>query len=141
MYEFAYHSVNILDFYLGYHYAFFAAPFQNVKIYTGAEIMFNTVLSNELETGEKYMLSPKNDTKNIATKDTEFRIGGRIRAGFEGKLYQNIYLNASFAIGAYNLLLRNDANGELFNSKNNFETKELLQPFFNYTLELQYRFE
>ena len=140
-YAYYYHRVQFLDFYLGYHYAFWAAPFQDVKIYAGAEAMLNNITLNELETGIAYLRNPTNNTSFSFTKDATTRVGGRIRAGFEGRLYENLFINASFTLGLYNLLMRDDSTGELFNSRNSFETKESLQPFFNYLISFQYRFE
>lgn len=140
-YIFSYHNVQFFDLYVGYHYSFWKANFQNVKIFAGPEIMLNNILKNELEKGIRYLLIPNADTKNIYTKPSSTRLGGRIRAGFEGKIYDHLYINASFTIGIYNLLLKNNANGEHFNSLNTFETKESNQLFFNYLLSFQYRFQ
>jgi len=140
IYNYSYHKVQFADFYLGYHYAFWAAPFQEVKIYSGAEIMLNNITLHKLDRGTVYESNPANNVALLYTKDPSTRIGGRIRAGFEGRLYQQIYINASFTLGIYNLLLRDDSTGELFNSPNSFEKKESHQPFFNYLLSFQYRF-
>jgi len=140
IYHYSYHKVQFVDFYLGYHYAFWSAPFQEVKIYSGAEIMLNNIILNELDRGTVYKSNPANNDTYLYTKDASTRIGGRVRVGFEGRLYQQLYINASFTLGIYNLLLRDDSTGELFNSPNSFETKESFQPFFNYLLSFQYRF-
>jgi hypothetical protein len=80
-------------------------------------------------------------TAHKLINDASFRFGSRIRAGFEGRLHERIYANASFTLGIYNLLGRNDRVGELFNQTLMlFDTKESLQPFFNFLVSFQYRF-
>ena len=140
LHRFGHHNVQAFDIYAGYHYAFSQISFRYAKVFVGAEVMFNNILKNEYKFGNKHLFSSEQNIYSITSKPSESRLGARIRAGFEGKLYQNLYINASFTIGGYNILLRNNSNGELFNSKNQFETKESIQPFFNYLLALQYRF-
>ena len=141
IYSYSQHKVQFTDFYFGYHFVFWNVPFQNVKIYSGAEMMLNNITLNELERGTVYLQNSSNNFAITYKKDATTRIGGRIRAGFEGRLYEQLFINASFTLGIYNLLLRDNSTGELFNSVNSYETKESLQPFFNYLISFQYRFE
>ena len=141
IYNYSYHRVQFFDIYSGYHYAFWKAPYQNVKVYAGAELMLNNTTLNELDRGIIYIQNPTSSITNLYAKSSSMRLGGRIRAGFEGRLYEQLYINASFALGVYNLLLRDDSTGELFNSPNSLEKKESFQPFFNYLISFQYRFE
>jgi len=139
MYTYAQNRVQFANFYLGYHCAFYNAPYQNVKIYGGAEAMLNNITLSELSRGTVRLQNPSENTETLYLKDATTRIGGRVRAGFEGQLYEQLYINASFTLGFFNLLMRDNSTGELFNSKNSFETKESLQPFFNYLISFQYR--
>jgi hypothetical protein len=141
LYYYSYHTVQFVDFYVGYHYVFWNAPFQDVKIYAGAEAMVNNITLNELDRGLIYMNFPQQNRTFLYTKESSTRLGARVRAGFEGRLHKQLYINASFTLGLYNLLLRENSTGELFNYRNSFETKESLQPFFNYLLSFQYRFK
>ena len=141
VYAYSQHKVQFTNFYLGYHFVFWNAPFQDVKIYSGAEMMLNNITLNELERGITYLQNSSSNSAITYKKDATTRIGGRVRAGFEGRLYEQLFINASFTLGFYNLLLRNNSTGELFNSVNSDETKESLQPFFNYLISFQYRFE
>lgn len=137
----SHHYVDLLNFYLGYHYSFWQTRFQNAKFYAGPEIMFNSVVRNQRNLDTLYLLFSDRNTGVSTQKDYDFRIGGRLKAGFEGRLHNNIYINVGFTVGAYNLLLRDKSKGELFNAKNSFETTESIQPFFNYLISFQYRFE
>ncbi|MDR0927625.1 MAG: hypothetical protein LBO69_07665 [Ignavibacteria bacterium] len=137
-----YHSVQIADVYLGYHFAFLSADWQDVKLFVGPEIMLNNILSNEITYGLRAMVPSEivSEYESNLKKDATTRIGGRIRFGFEGCLSDNIYLTSSFNIGAYNLFMRVNSNGELFNSPGIMDTKEHIQPFFNFLIAFQYRF-
>ncbi len=140
-YYYARHDISLFDIYLGYHYAFWCIGFQDTKVYAGPEIMFNTMPVNEYEKGIKYQNSPQNDlVQESVSKPFAFRIGGRIKLGIEGKLYENILANIGFTGGIYNLLLRDDATGELFNRQSKYDTEEAFQPFYNFSIGIQYRF-
>lgn len=136
---FAKHEVILLDFYTGWHYAFWDMDWQDAKLYAGPELMFNFMLKNHFNGGTNYD-NPEIEEQIITTdKDAEFRLGTRLRVGVEGRLHGNLYFNGNFSIGAYNLLLRNDATGELFNMKNDFEKKELIQGFYNINIGFRYK--
>ena len=137
----SHHYVDLLDFYLGYHFSLWQTKFQNAKFYIGPEIMFNSVMQNKRNVDTLYLLFSDKNTGVSIKKDYDFRIGGRLKTGFEGRLRDNIYINVGFTLGAYNLLLRDKSKGELFNAKNSFETTESIQLFFNYLISFQYRFE
>ncbi len=146
-YLFAKHKVSLFDIFFGYHYAFWDMKWQNAKLYCGPEIMLNTMLNNKFEGGMKYLASNNDSSHNndinriiSTTKNLAFRIGGRIRIGVEGQIIDNWYVNSSFSIGIYNFLLRNSETGELFNSKNEYETQEQLQTFYNFNVGIQYNF-
>jgi len=145
-YKYAYHKVSFIDAYMGYHFSFYKAPFQNVRIFAGLEFMFNNIILNELERGFKIL--PGNESSHYADsqyveiykKEPAFRIGSRIRVGFEGRIKENIYITASTTLGIYNLINRNDATKELFTIPRSLDTKESFQPFFNFLISFQYRF-
>jgi len=141
-YLFAKHYISLFDIFLGYHYAFWDMKWQNAKLYIGPEVMLNMMLNNKFDGGTKYLSSntPAINTMISTKKDFATRIGGRIRLGVEGQIRDNWYVNSSFAIGIYNLLLRNSKTGELLNSKNEYETKEQLQAFYNFNVGIQYKF-
>ena len=145
-YRYAYHKVYFIDGYVGYHFSFYKTPFQNVRIYSGLELMFNNILLNELEYGIKSIANAKpspnlfEEDKYVYKKEPSFRIGGRIRAGFEGRIKNNIYIVANGTLGIYNLLNRNDVTGELFTIYDSIDKKESFQPFFNFLISFQYRF-
>ena len=146
-YYYCYHKVCFFDAYLGYHFSFYKAPFQNVRMFSGLEIMFNNIILNEFEFGTKAIKGVKppegwsgEERSNYEKKDPDFRVGSRIRAGFEGRIKPNVYIVASGTLGIYNLLNRNDATGELFSIQNKFDKKESYQPFFNFLISFQYRF-
>ena len=144
-YFYAHHYVNFIDAFCGYHYSFYKAPWQNVRIYSGLELMFNNTILNELEWGQKALknATPPSDfyeEKVFYNKSDKFRIGGRIRLGFEGRVKDNIYIGASGTLGIYNLYKQNDKTGELFNFQNIYDKTESFQPFFNFLISMQYRF-
>ncbi|MBQ6269885.1 MAG: hypothetical protein IJK61_07190 [Bacteroidetes bacterium] len=134
------HNVKLLDIFTGWHYAFWDMDWQEAKLYIGPEIMFNFMLNNSFSGGTKYKADSEANKIIETKKDPTFRIGSRIRTGVEGKIKNNFYVNINFAIGIYNLLLRDDSTGELLNSKNVFDTKESFQPFYNFNIGLQYKF-
>lgn len=142
-YFYRYHSVNFIDGFLGYHFSFYKAPWQNVRIYSGLEMMFNNIILNELKWGLKSVKKPEivSEFDSTLSKPHTFRIGSRIRVGFEGRIMDNVYINASGTLGIYNLLLRNNSTGELFHIPNPFDKGEALQPFFNFLISFQYRFK
>jgi len=133
------HEINLLDIYTGWHYAFWDMDWQNAKLYAGPEIMFNFMLKNYFSGGTKYKTNA--DANKIIETDKEpaFRIGTRLKCGVEGEIKNNVYVNINFTIGIYNLLFRNSSTGELLNSKNSYDTKENLQPFYNFNIGLQYK--
>jgi hypothetical protein len=106
--------------------------------------MFNNIILNELKDGLKAVPGVRDsivsEIELIYSKPHSFRMGSRIRIGFEGRIKENIYLGASGTLGIYNLLGRNDKTGELFNYPNAFDKQEAFQPFFNFLISFQYRF-
>jgi hypothetical protein len=142
-YWYMHHKVQFADIYAGYHFAFYEAPFQEVKAIIGAEVMFSNMFTNEVTAGLKKLKESSvivSEYEQTYSKDAATRIGGRIRLGFEGRVYEKLYVNAGFNIGIYNLLLRDDTNGELFNRPDNIASKqESFQPFFNYNITFQWR--
>ena len=148
-YYYKYHSVNFISGYLGYHFSFYKAPWQNVRLYSGVELMFNNIIQNRLTDGLKglpHILPPDTnlfyESERIYNKPNAFRLGSRIRVGFEGRVAENIYIGASGTLGFYNVLGRDDSTGELFNLNYPiiFDKGEALQPFFNFLISFQYRF-
>jgi hypothetical protein len=144
-YYYKYHQVNFIDGYLGYHYSFYKAPWQNVRIYSGLELMFNNIIYNKHQSGLKKVQNitppyPVEEEESIYSKPTTFRFGSRIRAGFEGRIKEKIYLGGSFTVGIYNLFDRDDSTGELFNYPSKLDKGESFQPFFNFLISVQYRF-
>ena len=144
-YSYAYHSVDFIDGYIGYHFSFYKAPWQNVRLYSGLEMMFNNIILNEMKEGLKAVPGMDKDSivserESIHFKPNTFRFGGRIRIGFEGKIKENLYIVTSGTLGIYNLLGRDDSTGELFHIPNSFDKGEAFQPFFNFLISFQYRF-
>jgi hypothetical protein len=48
-YNYIHHQVQLADFYVGYHYSFYQAPFQNVRLYAGIELMANNMVLNNYQ--------------------------------------------------------------------------------------------
>lgn len=138
-FDFYYHSVQMGGIYLGYHYVFLHTSFRSVKIFAGPDIMCNFLTSNVTERG-RHNPDSQYDTYNKYEKNATVRLGARLKLGFDGHIYDRWYLSASGTLGIYNLLLRDDSNGELFNIPSSVDKRESFQPFFNYAVEFQYRF-
>ena len=144
-YDFMHHKVQLFNVFLGYHYSFYQARWQSVRFYSGAEILYNNMLANELLSGKQMQQSASPMSENRFSKDLATRIGARLKIGFEGRLYKNFFINSNFTIGYYNLLLRDDATGELFNKpasspELSFDSKESLQLYYNINVGFQLRF-
>ncbi len=137
------HEVDIPVIAAGLNYNFWRWPLAKAKAYVGMEIRGAFVSQGSLEDTEEYFQLDSTYTTTINTKDAAFRLGGALRLGIEGIVYERLYVNFSGAVGVMNLIGRDDERGELLTPFKELplynETEEQLLAWFQYAFTLQYR--
>lgn len=134
------HTLNVLGFNTGIHYAFLPVPFARANIYAGMEVRMSYVhnidnewfrdwLNNTVFDDELYKTDPKSDA---------LRLGGIAKLGVEGRLKDNFYINAGGALGILNIVGKHDTRGELFTPLPRHETRESNVYTFQFYLLIQY---
>lgn len=126
--------------FVGMNYKFFTFPFAGVRAYTGIEFNTNFFQSTDFYRRIEYGSLDSNMITRIKTKTPATRIGGDIKLGFDGPVYQRLFINASIALSAANLLFRDDNRGELLTPTKLDESKENIMLTFRFGLFLRYYF-
>jgi hypothetical protein len=124
----------------GFDYSFYQTRLAMAKAYAG--LMTKSVFIGE----SKFMINTEYSDQNLnfekqySSKNSTFRFGGMIRLGIEGELTSPWFVNTYVGVGAMNLFGRDDARGELLTLSNNNETKETILYYWQFSINLQYRF-
>lgn len=135
------HSMNVLNFYSGINLTLLRLPYANAKFYVGLEPRFSLVHNISFVRETKFEAPERDDTyEEFPTKDNAFRIGGLFKLGLDGRIKNDLYINASFGVSAMNLLLRDDKRGELFTPETAGQPTENMIGTMNLTIMLQYKF-
>jgi len=125
---------------LGFNYKFYRFPFADVKAYVGMEVDGFFFQSPQFYRRIEYKLLDSNFVIDNKPKVPATRLGGDVKLGFDGRIIDNFYLNASVAIGVANLLFRTDSRGELLSPTAIDETKESIVATMRFGLVLRYSF-
>lgn len=131
-------TVAAPSLFVGMNYKFFTFPFAGVRAYTGIELNTNFFQSTDFYRKIEYGNLDSNFITQIKTKTPATRIGGDIKLGFDGPVYQRLFINASIALSAANLLFRDDNRGELMTPSKLDESKENIMFTFRFGLFLRY---
>lgn len=139
------HEVNVFSPYIGLNYTLLRLPLAKSLVYGGIEFRGSYVHNAEFTFSEEYVNDPTQNSNFTNSKDDAFRMGGLVRLGIEGELYERYILNASWGMGVMNLLGRDDSRGQLLTPLNNIgavtgeNTEELITNFY-FSLSIHYRF-
>lgn len=135
------HEVHHLSFGTGIHYAFYELEWAKAKLYGGLDVRLNYIAKAELTYRDHWTNRPDRDTTYVVeSKKNTVRLGALGRLGVEGQLIGNWYVNTSVALGALNLVGRDDNRGELLTPTTIFKEKEQIVPVFNFSFMVQYKF-
>lgn len=142
------HTVNILSPLIGLNYYVFRFPTAMSSIYTGIEFRYNYVHGSDYQVAEENKETGDIKTSKLFGKANAGRVGGLIKLGIEGELYENYMINVSWGVDALNVLARDNNRGQLLTpfSKNDLkigvdlENQEDLTYNFYFSLMIQYRF-
>jgi hypothetical protein len=137
------HDVDIASFSTGFEYVWANLDFANAKLYAGLDIQMNWIQVDLIRDSYfsehvKFLDKYEPDWIFEYSKGEAFRFGGNVRVGVEGKLRNNVHVNAGFAVGVMNLLGRDDSRGELLTPMKVFESKENILPVFQVFILVQY---
>jgi len=139
------YAVNVPTIVLGTEYAFVEYPPGDVRIYAGIEARGAFTSAEPID----FRLVRLGDNTLIQSgtgqiKDNAFRLGGAIRLGVDGEIYEPMYVNISAGYGILNLIGRDDTRGELFTPNHSAVgyTEERENYIHNvlFSFLLQYRF-
>jgi hypothetical protein len=110
------------------------------KLYTGVDVRFTIVPTGEYT--QRFVrldgveLPP---TGTLDTKPTAFRLGSALRLGVESAFDKDFRVDFNMGYVGMNVLLRDDAHGELLTVDNRYETAERILGHISFTLALLYR--
>lgn len=115
---FSTHDVNILELSTGIHYVLGKVNIANANVYTGLELKWNYIHNDRGTIITKYTYIPDNDIYyDIPAKENTSRIGGGLKLGADGKLWDRVYINAGATLHWVNMLGKDNARGELLTAK------------------------
>lgn len=135
-------SANIMSFYSGINYVLLKFNVAQAKLYASLEPRFSYIHNLSFVKSINYADPSKQDEEeSFRNKDNAFRIGGSFKLGIEGRLKDNLFINASFGVTAINLFLADDERGELFAPEPNdpLQQQESTVGTYNLTIMLQYK--
>ena len=75
----------------------------------------------------------------VKTKPSTFRLGGALKLGIVGEIFDPWYLNTSIGIGVVNFVGKEDSRGELLTPSRRYENIESPLNLLLFTLLIQYR--
>ncbi|MFC2131510.1 hypothetical protein ACFLSQ_08750 [Bacteroidota bacterium] len=109
------HDVNIMTFVLGFNYSFFKFnPLNSVaKFYVGLDTRSSIIFQGRFEQITNDVEQNIFETLTYDTKEDAFRLGGVLKLGLNGRLYEPLYVDFSAGIGIMNLIGKDDNRGEL----------------------------
>lgn len=131
------HIVSITSLYTGAYYSFASFELARARAYGGVEVRGTFIYGDEFSVEYQYKEIP--DELNTSSKESAFRLGGAVRLGVEGKLWDPWYVNISGAYSVINLFGRDNARGELLTPKEQPETEESYLQNFHFAFILQFR--
>lgn len=135
------HTNQLTTLKTGFRYSFMKFPFANVIAYTALDARFTFVHQGDYYQSIEYEQYDSLEVYEAKTKDAATRIGGALRIGFEGDIYEPWYIVCDASWGIMNLLGRDDTRGQLLTPNTRFE--KLVESYvytFNFQILLQYRF-
>lgn len=141
-------SVNILSPLVGINYTLMRFPTAMSFVYVGVEARYNYIHAISLIRQEEITTTGEIEEFEFTGKEAAGRIGGLVKIGLEGELYENYMINVSWGIDALNLLGADDSRGQLltpfaperFNSSLGVEQEEELTYNFYFSIMIQYRY-
>ncbi len=134
------HTYSVGSLSLGFDYVYVRFPLAEAKSYVGVDTRLTLLAADKYTMFRNFHNSDDLDsTYKVQTKDDAFRLGGTLKLGIEGKIYDRWYLNINAGYSVMNLLLRDDERGELFTPPVQPETKENLVYGFVFRFFVQYR--
>lgn len=142
------HTVEVLSPLIGLNYYIFRFPNAMSSIYAGLELRYNYIHGSNYQVAEEFKESGEVKTRSLFGKPNAGRVGGIIKLGIEGELYENYMINVSWGVDALNILGRDNNRGQLLTpfSKNDLkigvdlENQEDFTYNFYFSLMIQYRF-
>ncbi|MDQ1266145.1 MAG: hypothetical protein QG635_1297 [Bacteroidota bacterium] len=134
-----YNEYDVASLSLGAKYSVLYFPLGNANIYIGAEAKGNIISQSTYKKRHDYQNDALDTMAVYHWKDAAFRIGAAARIGLEGEIWGPWMINTSIAIGAMNLLLRDDSRGELLTPEKYLEDKETIMYNIFFSLLLQYK--
>jgi hypothetical protein len=139
------YSVDMPTLVLGTEYALLEYPPGDARIYAGIEARGALTIAKPINfrlvrlKGDTLIQSGKGEIKENA-----FRLGGAVRLGIDGEIYDPFYVNFSVGYGIINLVGRDDSRGELFTPNHTavgyIEAKENFIHNMLVSFLIQYRF-
>lgn len=147
------HSQNVFNVELGYEECIYKIPKARSQVYAGASLMLTNVGESKIDykiteidnLNNEIPLDSESDKMNIEMennrKNSTWRVGGNIKLGIEGALYDRFTLNASWGLGFLNIN-RDNNRGELFTHSKSMiltEYKETKVFTFLFSLLIKYR--
>lgn len=135
------HTINVSSITTGCYYYLRKFSKASVRVFFGLDLRYSYIPQGNFQ-----IISQKNDGTPISdttqrTKSDAFRVGCDLRAGFEGRIVDPLFLLVNTGVGVFNLIGRNDARGDLLTPFTGFDSgKESLIYNFYFSLMLQYKF-
>jgi hypothetical protein len=136
------YKVNAYSLSTGLNWFFYKFSNVNVRSYLGFLIKGNYIEHGTKTTKEHFRSNDSLYIKTERIKDDIFRLGAEITLGFEGEIYEPIFINVVAGLGCLNLLGRNDSRGNLFVAmpSANDSKKETITFYNSITFMLTYKF-
>lgn len=135
------HSLQVITPYAGLSYVLQDFRFLKAKTYVSLE--FRAAMINNVKSiwREDYLYFEDLDTTIVyRTKPETTRLGGVLKFGVEGKLFDPIQLNANVGLSLMNIVGRDENRRELLTPFRLFEVKESFVLNLNFSLLFQYTF-
>jgi hypothetical protein len=134
------HDINVYNLNLGLNYVLLRLSLAEAKILTGIEARTSFISGQDFNTAieDRTVTTPDKIIRQPAKANT-VRLGGALRLGIEGHIYEQWYLNINYGIGVMNLLGNDNSRGELLTPKIDPEKTENKVWNFLFSFLLQYR--
>lgn len=125
---------------VGINYNVLKFPGVDVKAFVGLDAKFNYIMQGKFIRRFEYVVNDFTEVKELNTKIDAFRIGALFYVGFDGAIVKPLFINASFGVGALNLVGRDDSRKELMTPLKSFESGESIVYNTQFYLTLKYKF-